>query len=431
MLAPAQQTFASVLAGATGLDAGVVSAWMLNEESGGAAAVREAANNNDWLNIGYTDTATYGAADMVWSDPTSAAIGTAQWLAGKPSIPGYGTSSEGIRAILDTAGSSPQAQIEAIQTSGWASGGEAALPSLYSEITGASSTTLLTSAPSCLERRCARGDLLHLGSQTYIQALPNSSQVSYAIVSSNGDVLAQHNATHQVNGASITTAILLVAYLDKLGTLPIPTTARAHLKAMVDGSSTDADWVLAQAGAAEVTTLANRAGMTSFHLDTTDPSNTRVDALDLARFFAQINTLIPATHRRYGMSLLASSSSAESWGILRAGITGITASVGAHHWEQPTWTVNQAAQIVSGGQTLGLAITTSDDASLAAGERVVQNLAGDAMTTNLGVEDTAAAGACGELPTNQPLEITQGGTATILPDGQATAQPTPRRQSKP
>ncbi len=104
--------------------------------------------------------------------------------------------------------------------------------------------------------------------------------------------------------------------------------ARAHLNAMVDGSSTDADWVLAQVGAAEVTTLANRAGMTSFHLDTTDPSNTRVDALDLARFFAQINTLIPATHRKYGMSLLASNSSAESWGILKAGITGITASIG-------------------------------------------------------------------------------------------------------
>ncbi len=43
------------------------------------------------------------------------------------------------------------------------------------------------------------------------------------------------------------------------------------------------------------------------------------------------------------------------------------------------------------------------------------------MNTNLGVEDIAAAAACGELPTNQPLEITQGGTATILPDGQATA----------
>ncbi len=163
MLAPAQQTFASVLAGATGLDAGVVSAWMLNEESGGAAAVREAANNNDWLNIGYTDTATYGAADIVWSDPTSAAIATAQWLAGKPSIPGYGISSEGIRAILDTAGSSPQAQIEAIQTSGWASGGEAALPSLYSEITGASSTHTADQRTRRPIRPGAGREIVHLG----------------------------------------------------------------------------------------------------------------------------------------------------------------------------------------------------------------------------------------------------------------------------
>jgi hypothetical protein len=422
-----QQTFASMLAGATGLDAGVVSAWMLNEESAGSALARQAANNNDWLNIGYTDSATYAAADSIWNDPTTAAVATAQWLAGKPSVPGYGTSSEGIRAILTTAGSSPQAQIQAIQTSGWASGGETALPTLYSEITGSTSTTLLTSTPVSPTGPAQDATSSTSAADSYIQGLPNADQVSYAIVSPNGDVLAQHNDTHLVNGASITQAMLLVAYLNKLGTGAIAAAAQAHLKAMIELSSNpDANWVFSQVSAGAVNALASRAGMTSFKLDTSDPTYTlarsRIDALDFARLFAQINTLLPSTHRAFGMSMLSSISGADSWGILKAGISGVTASTtGAANWGQPTWTVNQAAQLDSNGQTEGLAITTTGDASLAGGERVVQNLASTAMNTNLGIENNAAAAACGELPTNQPLQITQGGTATILPNGQATA----------
>src|SRR5579884_2155288 len=54
-LTTAQQQFAARLAAQTGLDPSVISAWLLAEESGGAAQSRQAQNNNDWLNIGYTD----------------------------------------------------------------------------------------------------------------------------------------------------------------------------------------------------------------------------------------------------------------------------------------------------------------------------------------------------------------------------------------
>jgi hypothetical protein len=136
MLTSAQQTFASRLAADTGLDTGVVSAWMLAEESGGAAVSRQAANNNDWLNIGYTDSGTYGSADSIWSDPARAADATAGWLKGQNTIPGYGTASSGIQSILSTAGQSPQAQISALQNSGWASSRYPSLPSLYQQVAG-------------------------------------------------------------------------------------------------------------------------------------------------------------------------------------------------------------------------------------------------------------------------------------------------------
>ncbi|HXD66473.1 MAG TPA: hypothetical protein VNV17_17760 [Solirubrobacteraceae bacterium] len=136
MLTSGQQQFASELASQTGLDPGVVSAWLLAEESGGAAVSRQSANNNDWLNIGYTDSGTYGSADSIWSNPTSAADATAGWLKGQNTIPGYGTASSGIQAIVGTAGQSPQAQISALQGSGWASSGYPSLPSLYQQVAG-------------------------------------------------------------------------------------------------------------------------------------------------------------------------------------------------------------------------------------------------------------------------------------------------------
>ena len=135
-LTSGQQTFASRLSSDTGLDPNVIAAWLLAEESGGAAQSRQAANNHDWLNIGYTDTATYGASDSIWSDPTRAADATAGWLKGQNTIPGYGTAAPGIRAILSTVGQSASAQIAAIQRSGWASSGYGDLPSLLHQVGG-------------------------------------------------------------------------------------------------------------------------------------------------------------------------------------------------------------------------------------------------------------------------------------------------------
>ncbi len=136
MLTSSQQRFASRLSSDTGLDPGVVSAWLLAEESGGAATSRQSANNNDWLNIGYTDGGTYGSADSIWSDPVAAADATAGWLKGQNTIPGYGAASSGVQAILSTAGQAPQSQIAALQGSGWASSGYPSLGSLYQQVAG-------------------------------------------------------------------------------------------------------------------------------------------------------------------------------------------------------------------------------------------------------------------------------------------------------
>jgi hypothetical protein len=136
MLTSNQQQFAARLAADTGLNIQVIGAWLLAEESAGAAQSRQSAGNNDWLNIGYTDSGTYGASDSVWSNPTTAADATAGWLKGQNTIPGYGTASAGVQAILTTAGQSPATQIAALQHSGWASSGYPSLPALYQQVSG-------------------------------------------------------------------------------------------------------------------------------------------------------------------------------------------------------------------------------------------------------------------------------------------------------
>jgi hypothetical protein len=129
-----QITFVEQLAKNTRLDPGVIAAWVYQEENGQAALNRQAANNNDWLNVGYTDTATLGAGNQVWSSPTSAANATSNWIAGTWNDPGFGVAAPTIQAILRTAGQSPQAQIQAIQISGWASSRYPNFAQIYGEL---------------------------------------------------------------------------------------------------------------------------------------------------------------------------------------------------------------------------------------------------------------------------------------------------------
>lgn len=133
LLTSGQEVFGARLVADTGLNEQVVIAWMLAEVSGGntpgsPAWERQQANNNDWLNIGYTGSGNFGTGDSVWSSPVTAADATAGWMKGE-TIPGFGPASSsstvcgistGIRGILAAVGQPPRAQIVTLQHSGWA-----------------------------------------------------------------------------------------------------------------------------------------------------------------------------------------------------------------------------------------------------------------------------------------------------------------------
>ncbi len=126
-----QAAFASRLQADTGLDPHVIAGWLLAEEPASASAAPNGANN--WLNIGAFDSGGFAfGGSSVWSSPAEAADATAAFMLGHPvggiTPPAYGSS--GIRSIIASAGQGIQAQIAAIQRSGWATSGYPDLPSL-------------------------------------------------------------------------------------------------------------------------------------------------------------------------------------------------------------------------------------------------------------------------------------------------------------
>lgn len=127
---PQQKAFIGTYAKATGLHPGVVAAQVAAEEPVGASSGYRGTQN--WLNVGITNSGPFGAANPAWHDPVKAAQLAAAWATGRTSIPGFGHAAPSIvNAIRSTAGQAPQAQIAALQRSGWASSGYPNLPSLF------------------------------------------------------------------------------------------------------------------------------------------------------------------------------------------------------------------------------------------------------------------------------------------------------------
>jgi hypothetical protein len=196
--------------------------------------------------------------------------------------------------------------------------------------------------------------------------------------------------------------MILVAYLDNVanGTIPQATfnADKNDIAGMINVSSDpDANAVYASlnkatggGGKAAIEAVANAAGMTGFKFDNTDPlyvlGQSQITANDFARFFASINTLLPASESTYGLGLLSNITPAA--GLLQAGLPApVYSKEGWKPEPGPTnpfgqegaeYVVNQAGQFTSGGTTYGVAVTVGGLPSAATGETdgetIIQNV---------------------------------------------------------
>jgi len=140
-----QRIFARELVRQTGLDPRLVGAWIISEQPAGAAHPVGHSDQN-WLNIGLTDTRWYGGGSA-WQDPATAAARSAAWLQGKQAVPGFGKAASGIVNFSRTAGQPLQNQIRALQQSGWASSGYPDLPNVVQQNAGKYGINLHGSVP--------------------------------------------------------------------------------------------------------------------------------------------------------------------------------------------------------------------------------------------------------------------------------------------
>ena len=149
-------------------------------------------------------------------------------------------------------------------------------------------------------------------------------------------------APHRVYvSASLVKAMLLVAYLRRIGNRLPDAAERASLGPMITSSSNDAaDTVYYRVGDAGLNDVARRAGMTRFSV-AGYWGNAQLTAGDQARLFSRIDRLVPRASRGYARGLLSSIVAHQRWGFSRFSL--------AHGWRtffKGGWRGTAAGQLV-------------------------------------------------------------------------------------
>jgi hypothetical protein len=209
-------------------------------------------------------------------------------------------------------------------------------------------------------------------------------RIGFALVTSSGHSLTAFTPATPNYGASITKAMLLVAFLSDRASEGLSAVDREELSEMIEGSDNNAaNWVYQhlRSPTADVRRVASEAGMTGFHLDLSDPvyvlGQSLVTAGDFARFFSVIEAFMRPRYRNFGMRLLAGVN--ERVGLLAAHLPGVVYS--KEGWKPENvgtlgapYIVNQAGQFSCGGVTYGVAVTVGRAADQETAESVVQRI---------------------------------------------------------
>ena len=171
---------------------------------------------------------------------------------------------------------------------------------------------------------------------------------------------------------SLVKAMLLVAYLrrlDAMGQHNVDPASNSFLYPMINVSDNNAAtqcWSIV--GNSGLYAVAHAAGMTDFSVDTSAPWGSQwgaalLSAADQARFFFEMDSLIPTEFVGYARNLLSTISSADTWGI-----PTVARPLGYQVFFKAGWRpspdiflVHQAARLEGHGRTFAMAVMTDGD----------------------------------------------------------------------
>ena len=181
--------------------------------------------------------------------------------------------------------------------------------------------------------------------------------------------------TTRFPSASVSKAMLLVAYLRKAGSRRLSETERAILRPMIVVSDNiAADTVYRQVGGSGLHAVARAAIMRKF-ADAGYWANAQITAADQARFFLRIDRLVPAAHRPYARKLLSSVTGPQRWGIPVAARRHRLKSFFKGGWRAGITHQVALLERRRGRARLSLAVLTSGAPSGAYGEQTIEHLA--------------------------------------------------------
>ena len=209
-------------------------------------------------------------------------------------------------------------------------------------------------------------------------------RAALAVVDSEGR-LSGVNVNEQFITGSVVKAMLLVAYLRRLNAMGqhyVDSHSNSFLYPMINVSDNDAAtecWSIV--GNAGLYAVARAAGMTHFSVDTTASwggswGAALITAADQARFFSEMDSLIPSEFVGYANFLLSTIAGYESWGIPAiARPLGYTVYFKAGWRPSPdVFLVHQIARLAGHHHTFAMAVMTDGDPDMSYGIQTIQGV---------------------------------------------------------
>lgn len=201
---------------------------------------------------------------------------------------------------------------------------------------------------------------------------------SIAFAVRTGDRAWGWHARRTFPSASVVKAMLLVAYLNEpsVRDRPLRRGERRLLGPMIRRSdNAAASAIFIRVGTRRLRVLARRARMRRFVPAAPVWGTSRIDAEDQARFFLEIDKLLPARHRRYAMRLLERITRSQRWGVARARPRGWRLFFKGGWGSGTGWVDHQVALLTNGDRRVSFAILTYANGSHAYGKETLRGIA--------------------------------------------------------
>ena len=200
-------------------------------------------------------------------------------------------------------------------------------------------------------------------------------EVSFAVADDRGG-LTGVNTARPYASASLTKAMILVAYLRKLAAAG----AREHPDELTLGymirlsDNASADEIYGRVGDESLRELARRARMDGFRI-AGDWANATLTPADQARFFMALDRLVPRRFRGLARNLLETVVAPHSWGIPAGARPGWRVYFkGGWRPEAEGELVHQAGLLERGSRRVAIAVLSSENPDMLYGERSIQGV---------------------------------------------------------